>query len=132
MSANVGRAIEFAWGDASPQTVVAGVQEKGIQLNGDAVDVTADDSDGWRTLLSVAAEDQVTISLSGVTKEETLRKDWFDGNRLQDATITYQDGATITGKFFMQSYSDTGPYNDATTFEAELLSSGVITYTPAA
>jgi len=130
MTANVGRAIEFAWGDSSPQTVIPGVREKGIQLNGDPVDVTADDSEGWRTLLSVAAEDQVTISLSGVTKDETLMADWFNGNRQQSVTITYPNGRTITGTFFLASYTDTGTYNDAITFEAELQNSGAITFTP--
>ena len=38
----------------------------------------------------------------------------------------------MQGTFYLASYSETGTYNEATVFEAELQSSGVVTYTPAA
>lgn len=132
MVANVGRAVTFLWGDASPQEEILGVREKGIKLNGEPVDVTSDDSDGWRELLTVAAENQVDVSLQGVTKDATLRAAWF-GDRTAAVTLTYPDaGGTITGTFYLASYNETATYNDAIAFEAELQSSGVVTYTPGA
>lgn len=130
MAATAGRSVQFAWGDSSPQDEVEGVREKGINLNGEAIDITSDDDNGWRSLLSVPAENQVDVSLSGVTKSPLLRNDWFAGTRLQDATITYPDGSVLTGKFYLASFNETAAYNDAVAFEASLQSSGTISYTP--
>lgn len=129
MSALAGRQIVFEWGDESPQPEIPGVREKGVNLNGEAIDTTSDDDDGWRSLLSVPAENQVDISLSGVTKSARLRNDWFAGTRMQSATITYLDGSVITGNFYLASYQETATYNDAVAFEATLQSSGVVSYT---
>ena len=131
-----GRSITFTWGDdgASPPVPfqIPGVREKSIALNGEPIDVSADDSGGWRELLTVAGENQVDISINGVTREDQLKADWFAGNRTKTVTITYPDGGVISGLFYLVNYSDTGPYNDATTFDAELQSTGVVTYTPGA
>jgi predicted secreted protein len=131
-----GRAIAFTWGDdgGDPATPfqIPGVREKGVALNGEPVDVSADDSSGWRELLDVAAENQVDLSLSGVTREDQLKQDWFGGNRTKAVTITYPDGGVIAGDFYLANYNETGTYNDAVTFDAELQSTGVVTYTPAA
>ncbi len=132
MAASVGRDISFFWGDDSPPEEIPGVREKGVSLSGEPIDVTSDENNGWRALLTVPAENQVEISLSGVTKSHALKADWFAGTRTQTAVIEYADGAQIGGTFFLQDYSDTGTYNDATTFEATLVSSGAVVYTPAA
>jgi TP901-1 family phage major tail protein len=130
MAARLGRKIKFKWGAAAPLAEIAGVREKGVTLNGEAVDVTADDNSGWRELLADPAENQVEISLSGVTKSHVLKADWFGGTRTKLAEIEYDDGAKIAGSFYLSSYSETGAYNDAATFEATLMSSGIVTYTP--
>lgn len=128
MTAAVGRALALEW-DGTP---VAGVREKSIALNGEPIDVTDDDDDGWRALLAdEAAQNEVTISVNGVTKDDTLRAAWF-GTRTSAMTVTFPDGGTISGNFFLQSYTETGAYNDAVTFEAEFQSSGIVTYTPPA
>lgn len=128
MVANVGRKVTFEWNSAE----IAGVREKSAACNGAPINVTSDESDGWQTLLTDPGEDAVTISLSGVTKETTLRADWFASNRTRAVTIGYLDGGTLTGNFYLASYSEGMPYNDAVTFEAELQSAGEITYTPPA
>ena len=130
MAASVGRNVSFGWGDDSPQEEIAGVREKGVSLAGEAIDVTSDENNGWRTLLTVPAENQVEISLSGVTKDDTLKSDWFAGTRTKIATLTYDDGGIITGTFYLADYSEKGSYKDAVTFEAKLMSSGVVTFTP--
>lgn len=127
MAAYAGRKVKLEWGGAE----VPGVREKGVTLNGEAIDITSDDDDGWRELLDEAAENQVDISLSGVTKSKVLMTDWFAGNRTKAATLTYPDGEVISGTFRMSTYSETGTYNDATTFESTLQSTGVVTFTPA-
>lgn len=131
MDGFLGRDIVFQWGGNSPGDTIAGVREKGIECNGEAVDVTSDENDGWRVVLTEAGQNEVTISISGVTKDDRIAAAWFSGGRTQPVFLTYPDGRQISGTFFLQSFTDTGPYNDATTFEAELISSGQVTYTPA-
>ena len=128
MAARAGRKIKFRWG--TPPAEIPGVREKGVTLNGEAIDISADDSNGWRELLADPAQTQVDVSLSGVTKTHTLKVDWFAGNRTKYAEIEYDDGAKIAGQFFLANFADTGVYNDAVTFEATLQSTGVVTYTP--
>lgn len=130
MAAFAGRQVEFRWGDASPMAEIPGVKEKGIELNGEAIDITSDDDNGWRSLLSIPAENQINISLSGVTKNARLRNDWFAGTRLQAARIAFPDGAVITGDFYLATFTETATYNAAHAFEATLQSSGTISYTP--
>jgi predicted secreted protein len=129
MDGFLGRDIVFQWGGNSPGDTIAGVREKGIECNGEAIDVTSDENDGWRVVLSEAGQNEVTISLSGVTKDDRLAAAWFSiNNRIQPAFLTYPNGRQISGNFYLQSFTDTGPYNDATTFEAELISTGPVTY----
>jgi predicted secreted protein len=128
----LGRDVAFQWGGNSPGDSIPGVREKGIEINGEPVDVTSDENLGWRTLLTEPGQKEVTVSVSGVTKNDRLKADWFANRRTQPIIITYPDGAILTGTFYMASYTDTGPYNDATTFEAEFQNSGEVTYTPAA
>lgn len=126
MAASKGRNLGFEWGGVS----ILGVREKGIALNGEPVDVTSDEDGGKRTLLDVSAEDQVDITVSGVTKDEILKENWFDGDRTKELEITFPNGSTLTGQFFLASYSETAPYNDAVTFEATFNSTGAFTFTP--
>ena len=131
MPAAIGRTLTLEWGADSPATI-AGIREKSVALNGNPVDVTSDENNGWRELLEESGENQVNISFSGVTKDgDRLRDAWFNGDRMAAATIDYPDGGSLTGQFLLATFNETGTYNDAITFEGELQSSGVVTYTPA-
>jgi predicted secreted protein len=132
MTAYVGREIELYWGGNSPADSIAGIREKAISMNGEPIDITSDDSAGWRELIAnTSAENQVSISISGVSKDRRLITDWYAGNRTQNATIGFPGGDSFSGDFYLQSLSETGPYNDAVTFQAEIISTGVVTYTAA-
>lgn len=112
-------------------TAIAGVREKSIAVNGEAIDVSADDSFGWRELLADPAEQQVDISLSGVAKSNVLRAAAFaSSSRIKSVTLEYPDGGIISGDFYLANVNETEPYKDAVTFEASLQSSGPVTYTP--
>jgi predicted secreted protein len=129
LSPKVGRTLLVSWGGVLPANQLKGVREKSLQLNGDAINITSDDDNGWRALLDVGAEDQVTINVSGVTKDEVLKADWFGGTRTKAMQVKYANGAIIAGTFFLQSFTDTGPYNDAVTFQATFISTGIVTFT---
>jgi TP901-1 family phage major tail protein len=137
MTAAVGRTITVYWGNESPQPAVAGIREKGITVSGEAVDITNDDSNGWRELLDAAQVNGVEISCSGVLLDDVLRADMVagasaTGRRMQAATFEYPDGGTVAGTFYLQEYSETGNHDGEVTFEATFMSNGVVTYTPAA
>ncbi len=121
-----GRKIVLTWGGAE----IKGVREKGIKLDGTPIDVTSDEDNGWQTLLSYHGEKKVEISIAGVTKDPHLKADWFAGDTMKAVTITYPDGREMAGTFLMTNFSEKGPYKDATTFDATLMSSGRITFTP--
>lgn len=140
MTGNAGRTINLYWGSESPQPLVAGLREKGITVNGEPIDLTNDDSNGWRELADIAQINSVDIPCSGVLVDDTLRADMFagasaTGSRMQSATFEYplESGqttpATITGTFYLQEYSETGPHDGEITFEATFVSNGVVTYT---
>jgi len=122
----LGRKIILKWNG----TTIAGVREKGVACAGEAINVSDDDADGVRQLLSEAAEDTVDISLSGVLKSDVLAAAWFNKQRMGTVEITYPNGRVIAGDFWLASYNETGAYNDATTFEGSLQNSGTITFTP--
>jgi len=125
MAAFLGRKVIFEWGNEE----IPGVREKGINQNGEPVDLTSDDDDGWRKLHDEAGQNQLDVTISGVTKSNALRADWYAGTRTKAMTLTYPDGGVIAGEFFMASYNETGTYNGATTFEAAFQSTGAVTYT---
>lgn len=131
MVASAGRTVEVYWGDDSPPERVDGVREKAISLNGEAINITDDNSDGWRELLNVPAVDEVNLTVSGVTKNDALKRAWFARQRFGPARFVYDDGSEISGNFYMTSYTDTGAFEDAVTFEAEFQSSGPVNYDPA-
>lgn len=134
MTADAGRTVGLYWG--APLTLSAGVREKGIKANGDPIDITNDDSAGWRTLIDKAGVNSIDISVSGVLVDTKLKADWFagasaSGRRMQALELRYPDNSKVAGTFYLQSYNDTGKVDDAITFEATFASSGVVVFTPA-
>src|SRR5262245_18733604 len=110
---------------------VAGVREKSVAINGEGIDVSADDSSGWREMLAVPAEQQVDISVSGVVKSTVLKVAAFSStNRISSIALEYPDGGMIAGDFYVGNYTETHPYKDGTTFEGSFQSTGPVTYTP--
>ena len=124
MAAKIGRAVLLTWG-GDP---VAGVQEKSVAINGDPIDISDDDSGGWRELLGTPGENSVDLSLSGVTKSSGLKEDFFNGNRIKEAVLTYPDGGMITGDFYLVNFNETGNYKEGVTFECSLQSAGEVVY----
>ena len=51
--------------------------------------------------------------------------------RTKTVVLTWPDGSSLSFTAFMANYSETGPYNDADTFEITLNSSGTPIYVPA-
>lgn len=128
MAANSGRELTIE----RDTTVIAGVRSKGFNVNRNPVDITNDDDDGYRALLAAPGEIQIDLSVDGVTKDDTLRDAAMStGAVFEDLTVTWPDGYSVTGDWFLATFEETGEYNGAITFSASFQFSGVPTITPA-
>ena len=111
------------------QTIL-GVQTKGISVNNEMIDTTDDNSAGWIEYSAIAGQKSVELPISGMVKNlELLRAIMGIGSQIYACTITYPDNSVVAGDFAMTSFSDTGEYGSAYTFEVTLASSGVVTFT---
>lgn len=125
MAAILGRKLILEWGGIE----IPGVQEKSVNRNGEPVDITSDDDDGWQRLHDEAGLNNIEISVSGVSKSEALAADWFEGSRTKTLSVTRTDtGSEVSGTFFLASYNETGSHEEAVTFEATFQSSGPVTF----
>lgn len=110
---------------------IGGVRTKNVAVNGEALDVSDDDSAGWRELWPEAGEVTVELTLNGLVKDQRLQVQAYDPEtRIHAVTLTGHDGSVIHGHFYLQSYSQGLEYKGYPTFDATLLSSGIVTFTP--
>lgn len=117
---------------ASPQTAIARVQTKSVSINRSPVDITSDDADGWRTLLTAVGVMEVNISVEGVSGDKTLLALAISPTSAQESlSLIWDDGAEISGAFFIGSYEENGSHDDAVKFSCEFQGTGTLTYTPA-
>ena len=118
-----------------------GITSKGVSIAKEAIDITSDEDNGYRTLLDNVGSKTLDISFSGVTKDTTIRTLInTDGSQLYtDITVEFPPvgaqttGDTISGSFFLNSVSETGGDSNGTiSFDGALQSSGEWTYTAGA
>ena len=118
-----------------------GITSKGVSIAKEAIDITSDEDNGYRTLLDDGGSKTLDISFSGVTKDTTIRALInTDGSQLYtDITVEFPPvgaqttGDTISGSFFLNSVSETGGDSNGTiSFDGALQSSGEWTYTAGA
>jgi len=110
---------------------IAGSQTKGLTCNNEPVDVTDDNSNGWRELMAIPGLKTVELPLSGVLKNLELMRAFFSaagGSQMFAINITYADGSTVAGDFMLASFSETGESNGAKTFDSTWQSAGEITF----
>ncbi len=104
---------------------IAAVRTKSLTINNSPINVTTDDESGIQALLDVPGEKAVEISVDGILDTDVLLALSLDANPTGNIIFTYPT-YTITGDFFMSSYSEGVPYNEATTFTASFSSTGAV------
>lgn len=112
---------------------IAGTQTKGLTCNNEPVDVTDDDSSGWRELMAIPGLKTVELPISGVLKNLELMRSFFNasgGSQVFAVTCTYPDGSVVSGNFMLASISETGESNGAKTFDSTWQSTSEITFVP--
>ena len=110
---------------------VGGMRTKSLTINNEAADITDDDSAGKRELLAAAGIQAMTLSGSGVFKDsaaETTVRTQAQNRTIVNWKITFADGDTYTGAFYITSLEYTGEYNGARMYSITLESSGAVTY----
>lgn len=129
MAESIGRSLTVSIG-TSPAVPIARVKTKSMSINRSPVDITTDDAAGWRTLMAEAGRMEVDISVEGVAYDNVLKAAALDIDRALDTvTLTWDDGYTLVGSFFIASYEESGETEDAVQFSCEFQSSGSVTGT---
>lgn len=108
---------------------IAAVTAKTITRTREPVDITSDDSNGFRTLLAEPGLRTIDISIEGVATSANYSA-WlvrYENNVLEDVSLVSPDGAVERGNFFLSSLVNGGEHADKVTFSATLQSSGLIT-----
>lgn len=133
MGALVGRKVTFT-PTSSGGTPVTGMRTKTITINNEAIDITSDDDNGWRTLLGDdPALRSIDMSVEGVTKDAQLIELATTGGSglISSYALEFEGLGTFTGDFHIGSLELGAPYNEAVTFSCTISSSGEITWTAA-
>ena len=132
MAIEKGSAFLLKVGDGAAPPVfatVAGMRTTHVSVNGEAVVVTSKDSGGWRQLLSGAGVRSVSVSGAGVftgsAAEARLRGNAL-GGVLDDYRLSFESGASMTGRFLVTRLDYAGDFNGERTYTLALESSGPV------
>lgn len=124
-----GRELTIDW----DSTTLAGVKTKGVNIQASPVDVTTDDSNGFRTLLPDAGVRALDYDVAGVTTDEVLIAEIFQADGSGDhetlAVNLPTGNGTISGSAMLTNLQLNGVHDGAVEFTASLQSSGAQTYT---
>ena len=129
MAALAGRKVRVQVGT----TDVAGAQTDELTINREHIDITDKDDEGVRTLLDEIGVISMSMTCSGILKDDTLA-DWASdkGDVLKAMTFVIAGIGTYAGQFGISAFTPGG--NDgaeAATFSATFESAGAITFTAA-
>jgi TP901-1 family phage major tail protein len=132
MAAEKGSAFLLKIGNgASPvgYATVAGMRTTQLSVNGEAVNVTSKDSEGWRELLSGAGVRSVSVSASGIftgsAAEVRVKANALAGV-IDDYELSFESGERMRGRFLVTRLDYSGDYNGERNYAVSLESSGQV------
>lgn len=132
MSAEKGSAFLLKVGDGGTPPVfatVAGMRTTQMSVNGEAVNVTSKDSDGWRELLSGAGIRSVSVAGSGIftgSAAETRLKANAMAGLIDDYELSFESGERMQGRFLLTRLDYAGDHGGERTYALALESSGEV------
>ncbi|MCH8036605.1 MAG: phage major tail protein, TP901-1 family [Proteobacteria bacterium] len=138
MAAQKGKLVllkaDTAGGSPQVYTTVAGLRTNTWTVNGEDVDVTTKDNDGWQQRLSGAGVRSISISATGVFQdsvvEETVRQ-WSFDQTINWYQITFENGDRLECQFQISNYERSGGHDSAETYSLTLISHGTPQYVAA-
>ena len=133
MAALAGRNVRVQVGSGGSAADLAGAQADELVINREHIDVTDKDDEGVRTLLDEIGVISMSMTCSGILKDDTLI-DWAADSTdvLKAMSFVIAGVGTYAGQFGIASFTQGG--NDgaeAATFQATFESAGAITFTAA-
>jgi TP901-1 family phage major tail protein len=125
---------DLAGGSPQAYTTVAGLRTTTWTIDGEDVDVTTKDDDGWQQRLSGAGVRSIAVSATGVFQdsavEETVRG-WAFDQTINWFQLTFENGDQLECQFQISNYQRTGDHDGAETYSLTLASHGAPTYVAA-
>lgn len=133
MAALAGRKVRVQVGSGVGAADVAGAQTDELVINREHIDITDKDDAGVRTFLGEIGVISLSMTCSGILKDDTLI-DWASDSTdvLKAMSFVITGIGTYAGQFGVASFTQGG--NDgaeAATFQATFESAGAITFTAA-
>ncbi|RMD52397.1 hypothetical protein D6827_00085 [Candidatus Parcubacteria bacterium] len=128
-----GRQLTIDW----KATTLVGVRTRGITMNNQLVDVTSDDSNGWRQLLANPGVKSISVQVTFVYDDETLIAEFFNaaatGETLQvNLPSSLTTPGNFSGTFILESVEQNGEHDGELIATATFQSTGAVTYTASA
>lgn len=133
MAAGSGRRVRISQGSGVSATAIVGSRSDSFTINNEPIDITDKDDLGWTTVLADAATRNMSLSIEGVLKDDSLMAVAAGANSglLAEYEIEIETIGTFVGDFFINSFEPGGAHDGENTFSATLSSSGEVTYTAA-
>lgn len=115
---------------------LGGIRSKSLSINSELVDVTNHDSGEWRKILDSAGVRSVSLSGSGVFKDDNMThaaRAAMMANTLKNFKVYVSSAGTdyFSGSFKIVSMEVSGDYNAESNMSISMESSGEITYVAA-
>ena len=123
---------DTAGGSPQSYATLAGLRTTTWTINGEDVDVTTKDDDGWRRRLAGAGVRSLSISAAGVFQDsaaEEVVRGWAFDQSINWFQITLENGDRIEGQFQLSNYERSGEFSGAEQYSLTLNSHGQVFYT---
>lgn len=133
MVAQHGRAQTIDIDLTGSEAELAGVMESTVTINNELIDITSNDDSGWTTLMSLPGVRNVSLSGTGVAKDNSLLSKAMSASSISGTgTVTLAHGGTLTGTWAISEVELSASHDEYVEFSATLESSGAVAYTPPA
>lgn len=112
-------------------TTIGGIRSRTITLNNETVDITDSDNAPWRQLLEDGGMRSVSISGSGIFKDESnqnLMRSMAASGAIRDFQAVFESGDYFQGQFQVASVEFTGEHNAQVDFSITLESAGEVPF----
>lgn len=132
---NVLLKVDTAGGSPQSYTTLSGQRVTNWTVNGQTVDITSKDDNGWQQVLDQGGVRAIEVDVQGIFKdaseEETVRSAAFD-NSIIWWMFTLPNGDSIEFQAKPESYTRGGEYDNAETYSFTLRSHGTPLFTAGA
>ena len=125
---------DLAGGSPQAYTTVAGLRTTTWTVNGEDVDVTTKDDNGWQQRLAGAGVRSIAVSANGIFQDsaaEEVVRGWAFDQSINWFQLTFENGDRLESQFQISNYERTGDHDGAETYSLTLASHGAPNYVAA-